>query len=185
MNTFKFTPFPNLEISIQKRFNMKKEWEMMASPSLILFSSRLAPFLGDKLEWKHVICRIQHRDNKMQCNGLSECTAAMWSYFWCQEERGSGRGARSEAGAGAQLQGFTTAVSSSWQGRPWHLPPLPFVPWFLCDKSAHAGQERARKHSCHILVRPKNCRLHCSTDLYSLGCAVAPIFHSDPGKALI
>lgn len=87
MNTFKLTTFPNLEICIQKHFNIKK-WEMMASASLVLFSSRLAPFLGDKLEWKHVICRVQGRDNKVQSNGLTKCTAAMWFCFWCQEKRG-------------------------------------------------------------------------------------------------
>lgn len=133
---------------------------------------------------KTVICRIQHADNKVQHNGLTKCTAAMWSCFWCQEEHGAGRGARSQAGAGAQLQGFTTAPSSSCQGMPWHPPLLPFVPWLLCGKSGRAGQGKARKHSCHILVRPKNCRLHC-TDMYSPGSAAAPGLHLDPDKNLI
>lgn len=35
----------------------------------------------------------------------------------------------------SQLQGFITAVSRSWQGKPRHLPLQHFVPWFLCGKS--------------------------------------------------
>lgn len=148
MNTFKLTTFPNLQISIQKHFNMKKEWEMMASPSLILFSSSLVPFLGDKLQWKHVICRIQHRDNKVQCNGVTKCTAAMWSHFWCQEELGAGRGARPDLSSRDLSQLFPAPGRASLGT---FLSSTLYPDFYV---------EKARKYSCHILVRSKTALQH-------------------------
>lgn len=51
-------------------------WAMVASPSLLLFKSR--PSGKISLDEKHVICRIQCRDNKAKCNGFAKCTAPAW-----------------------------------------------------------------------------------------------------------
>lgn len=52
INTFKLTPFQNLKIRNTLKSDMNKEQGMVASSSLILFKSRLATFLEDKLELK-------------------------------------------------------------------------------------------------------------------------------------
>lgn len=170
MNTFTLTTFPNLKISISKRFNMKKEWEMMAPPSLVLFSCRLAPFLGDKLEWKQLSAGFSVQ--------ITRCSIIDWQSALLQCDPAFGV-RRSWARKRCPFPGWGWSSApgiyhSPFQGKPWHCPLLPFAPWLLCGKSGHAGQGKARKHSCHILVRPKNCRLHCSTDLYNPGSAASP-----------